>query len=88
MTFWNNVFFPEVAVVLVALLDSLVVKSLINLSVKERYTERVLMHFVTGKFTGCVPSWVTYVEYSIYDEYKKQDILINNWKFLMLPFCN
>lgn len=62
----------------VALFDSLVVKSLINLSVKERHTERVLMCFATGKFPGCVPSWVTYVEYSIYDEDKKQNIFIGN----------
>lgn len=87
MTFWNNVFFPEEAVVLVAVFDSLVVKRLINLPVKESYTERVLMHFAPGKFTGCRPSWVTSVEYSIYDEDKKQDILISNWKLLILPFC-
>lgn len=35
MAIWNNVFFPEVAVVLQALFDSLVVKSLINMTVKE-----------------------------------------------------
>lgn len=55
-----------------------VVKSLINLPVKERYTERVLMHIPTGKFTGCVLSSVAYVEYSIYDEDKKPNILICN----------
>ena len=87
MAFWNNVFFPEMAVVLEALFDSLVVESLINMPVKERYTERVLMHFTTGKFAGCVPSWVTYVQYSIYDV-KNQDILISKWKLLMLSFCN
>lgn len=88
MTFWNYVFFPEVALVLGALSDSLVVKSLINLPVKKRYTVRVLMYFDPGKFIACAPSWVTYVEYSIYEEDKKQDILISNWKLLMLSFCN
>lgn len=35
------------------------------------------MYFDPGKFTACIPSWATYVEYSIYEEDKKQDILIS-----------
>lgn len=90
MAFWNNInaFFPEMAVILEAVFDSLVVKSLINMPAKERYAERVVMHFATRKFTSYVPSWVTYVEYSIYDEVENQDILIRKWKLLMLSFCN
>lgn len=87
MTFWNNVFFPEVALVFVALFDSLVVKSLINLPVKKIYTGRVLMHFATGKFTACILSWVTYVEYSIYEEDQKQNILIITENYLCCLFA-
>lgn len=91
MAFWSNInaLFPEMAVVLQSVFDSLVVvKSLINMPVKERYTERVVMCFATGKFTSYVSSWVTYVEYSIYDEIKNQDMLICKWRLLMLSFCN
>lgn len=63
-------------------------KGAINMPLKERYTERAFMHFAVRKFTWCVPSWVTYVEYSIYDDFKNQDILVCKWKLLMLSFCN
>lgn len=76
-------------IILEALFDSLgEKKGVINMPLKKKYTERALMHFAIRKFTWCVPSWVTCIEYSIYDEFKNQDILVCKWKLLMLSFCN